>query len=288
MFKLLNEITKFGIVIFVVLTGIAGYMTGYLVEASFDWIHFFKFILGLYLLSSGSLALNQVQEHKLDAKMPRTKNRPIASGRLTPAAGALLASCFIISGSYLLIEVSFVSALLGWATIILYNIFYTYFWKPKMVYAAIPGALPGALPVSIGYAAVNPEILNSESLYLFLILFLWQMPHFWALALRYKEDYRAGNVPTLPAALGVKKTTNQMILFTYLYVGLALISPWFLNTGWFYIALVIPFSLFLFYETKRFSKAEGGVGWLRYFMSVNLSVLIFLFVPAIDKWNFWF
>lgn len=288
MFKLLNDLTKFGIVIFVVLTGIAGYMTGYVIESSLDWAHFFNFIIGLYFLSSGSLALNQVQEYKLDQKMPRTLNRPIASGKLKPLAGLILSAAMIIVGIKFLLNVSILSTVLGLLTVILYNGFYTNWWKPKMIYAAIPGALPGALPVSIGYAATNPDLFNSESIYLFFILFLWQMPHFWALALKFKDDYRSGQVPTLPAALGVQKTLQQMVFYTYLYVGLALLSPWFLETSWFYIFMVIPVCLYLFYETKAFYKNKGEVGWLRYFMAINISVLVFVFVPALDKWNLWF
>jgi len=263
-------------------------MTGYVIEASLNWAHFFKFIAGLYLISSGSLALNQVQEYKLDQKMPRTANRPIASGRLKPLAGFILSLAMILGGTQLLVQVSYLSAALGLLTIILYNGFYTYWWKPKMIYAAIPGALPGALPVSIGYAATNSDLLNSESLYLFFILFLWQMPHFWALALKFKDDYRSGQVPTLPAALGVTKTLQQMVFYTYLYVGLALLSPWFLQTSWFYMFAVIPFCIYLFYETKNFYKNKGESGWLRYFMAINISVLVFVFVPALDKWNLWF
>lgn len=288
MFKLLNDLTKFGIVIFVVLTGIAGYMTGYVIESALDWAHFFKFIIGLYFLSSGSLALNQVQEYKLDQKMPRTLNRPIASGKLKPLAGLIISLAMIVGGIKFLLEVSLISTGLGLLTVILYNGFYTYWWKPKMIYAAIPGALPGALPVSIGYAATNSDLFNSESIYLFFILFLWQMPHFWALALKFKDDYRSGQVPTLPAALGVSKTLQQMVFYTYLYVGLALLSPWFLETSWFYMFLVVPISLYLFYETKAFYKNKGETGWLRYFMAINISVLVFVFVPALDKWNLWF
>ena len=288
MFKLLNDLTKFGIVIFVVLTGIAGYMTGYLVESNLNWAHFFKMIAGLYLISSGSLALNQVQEYKLDQKMPRTAGRPIASGKLTPMAGALLAFSMIAGGAQLLFQVSVLSMSLGLLTVVLYNGLYTYWWKPKLIYAAIPGALPGALPVSIGYAASNPDLLNSESIYLFLILFLWQMPHFWALALKFKDDYRSGDVPTLPAALGVQKTLQQMVIYSYLYVGLALASPWFLTTSWFYLFLVVPTSLYLAFETKKFYTNKGEQGWLKYFMAINISVLIYVFVPALDKWNLWF
>lgn len=271
-----------------VLAGIAGYMAGFLIETPFDWTHFIKFIGGLYFLSSGSLALNQVQEYKLDQKMPRTATRPIASGKITPLAGGIFAVAFIVAGTHLLFEVSTLSAILGWFTIILYNGVYTYYWKPKWIYAAVPGAIPGALPISMGYAASNVTIWNSESLYLFAILFLWQMPHFWALALRFKDDYRSGDVPTLPAALGVEKTLYQMVLYTYVYVGLAIASPWFLQTGWFYLLIVIPISIFMLFETRRFYKAKGEKGWLRYFMWINISVLIYMFVPVLDKWNLWF
>lgn len=288
MFRLLNQLTKLGIVIFVVLTGVAGYMVGFQIENPFDWKHFLKFLVGLYFLSSGSLALNQAQEYKLDQKMKRTADRPIASGRLSPMAGYIFALSFILVGSHLLLEVSLMSAALGWLTIILYNGIYTYIWKPRWIYAAVPGAIPGALPISMGYAAVNSDILSYESIYLFLILFLWQMPHFWALALRFKDDYRSGDVPTLPAALGVEKTLYQMVMYTYIYVGLAIASPWFIVTSWFYIALVVPISMYVLYDTWRFFKSKGTVGWLRYFMLVNISVLIYVFVPVIDKWNFLF
>lgn len=261
---------------------------GFVVEAPFEWTHFLRFVGGLYFLSSGSLALNQVQEYKLDQKMPRTATRPIASGKLKPAAGGILAISFLFAGSHLLFEVSVTSAILGWLTVILYNGVYTYYWKPKWVYAAVPGAIPGALPVSIGYTATNPDIWSSESIYLFLIMFLWQMPHFWALALKFKDDYSAGEVPTLPAALGVEKTLFQMVMYTFVYVGLAIASPWFVPVRWFYLLLVLPISLYLLWETYKFYKVKGEKGWLRYFMMINISVLIYVFVPVLDKWNLWF
>ncbi len=288
MFRLLNQLTKLGIVIFVVLTGIAGYMVGFQIENPFNWQHLLKFVAGIYFLSSGSLALNQAQEYKLDQKMKRTADRPIASGRLSPLAGYIFAFSLIMVGSHLLLEISLLTAGLGWLVIVLYNGIYTYIWKPRWIYAAVPGAVPGALPVTMGYSATNPDIFNSESIYLFLILFLWQMPHFWALALRFKDDYREGDVPTLPVALGVEKTLYQMVLYTFVYVGLAIASPWFLRTSWFYIGLVIPTSVLVLAETWKFYRVKGEKGWLKYFMFVNISVLIYVFVPIFDKWNFLF
>lgn len=287
-FKLYTTLTKIGIVIFVLFATLAGYVTGFPAENHFNLNHLLMTLLGVYCLSSGSLALNQVQEYKLDQKMPRTAKRPVASGKVTPMAAGSLALGLLISGIYLLALSSTLALVLGLLTVILYNGVYTYIWKPKWIYAAVPGAIPGALPVSIGYAAINENLFNSESFYLFLILFLWQMPHFWALALRFKNDYANGGVPTLPVALGMEKTLFQMGMYTLLYVGVALASPFFLHTSWVYILLVVPLSMKLLLEFRKYYRTGGETGWFRYFMWVNASVLVYLFVPAMDKWSFLF
>ena len=288
MFKIFSSLTKFGIVIFVLLAGLAGYATAYQVEVIFDWKHLITFIGGLYFLSSGSLALNQVQEYKLDQKMPRTMNRPIASGKLKPAAGLILAIAMIFSGIYLLYFLSATAGFLSITAVVLYNGFYTYLWKPRWVFAAVPGAIPGALPVTIGYAVNNADILNSDSVYLFLIMFLWQMPHFWTLALKFKEDYRLGEIPTLPTVMGISKTLFHIGLYTFCYVGVALASPFFLHASWIFAAVVFPFAFMLLKEFYRFYRSNGTEGWLGFFMWTNISMLVFLFVPVIDKWSFLF
>jgi heme o synthase len=277
MFRTYADLTKFGIVIFVVLSGLAGYATSFAIENPFQWEHLLNLLGGLFFLSSGSLALNQVQEYKIDQKMPRTSKRPVASGKIKPAAAGILAVAFLAIGTDLLFKSSELAGLLGWATVILYNGVYTYWWKPKWIFAAIPGAIPGALPVTIGYAANDSAIQNLDSIYLFLILFLWQMPHFWALAIRFKDDYQKGGVPTLPAALG---------LWTFLYVVIAVGSPWIIHASWIYLLFVLPFGFKILQEFFRFYKSNGQQRWLAFFMWVNISVLVFLFVPVVDKWIF--
>lgn len=288
MLKAYLDLTKFGIVIFVLLAGVAGYATGFQVESTFVWGHAFETMLGLYFLSSGSLALNQTQEWRLDQKMPRTASRPIAAGKIKPAAAGILAVFFIVTGLDLLFKSSPAAGWVGLVSVVLYNGLYTLYLKPNWIYAAVPGAIPGALPVTIGYAACNENIFNSESIYLFLIMFLWQMPHFWTLAIRYKEDYRAGGIPTLPTALGVHKTLYQIGLYTFVYVGVALGSPWFVNASWSYLLLVVPFGFKVLQEFYRHYKSEGKERWFAFFMWTNASMLVFLIVPVIDKWNFLF
>ncbi len=288
MLKLFADLTKFGIVVFSVLAGLAGYATGFQNEDSFDWKIFLKVILGIYFLSSGCLALNQVQDAKLDAKMPRTILRPIPSGKIKPAAAAILAVLFTLVGLQLLFEVQVVAGLVGLLSVFLYNGPYTLYLKRKWAYAAVPGAIPGALPVTIGYAAANPDIFNSESIYLFLIMFLWQMPHFWVLAIRYKDDYAAGGIPTLPVAKGLDITLYQIVMYTFAYVGVALAAPLFVHVNWLYILLTLPLVFKIIQELVRYYKSKGEQRWLAFFMWLNVSMLIFILIPVIDKWNFLF
>lgn len=288
MFRTFADLTKLGITIFVILSGLAGYALSFAIEVPFDIRHLLFLTSGLFFLSSGSLALNQVQEFKKDRLMPRTSKRPIASGKIKPLAGLIIAVTFLLAGSDLLLRASALSCALGWLTVVLYNGLYTYWWKPKWVFAAIPGAIPGALPVTIGYAANSADIFSKDSLYLFLILFLWQMPHFWALALRYREDYAKADVPTLPVAIGVQKTLYHMGLWTFLYAAIAVLAPWFVHASWVYALVVLPVVVKMLIDFFRLYKSDGQKSWFSFFMVVNLSVLLFLFVPVIDKWNFLF
>jgi len=233
MFRIYADLTKLGIVIFVLLAGLAGYALSFPIENQFVWTHALTLIAGLYFLSSGSLALNQVQEWPMDQKMPRTAKRPIAAGKIKPMAAAILAVTYLVVGSQLLFESSVLSGWLGLLTVVLYNGLYVYWWKPKMIFAAIPGAIPGALPVTIGYAANKMQIWHADSVYLFIILFCWQMPHFWALAIKFKDDYQRAGVPVLPAAIGMNKTLYHTGLWTFLYVGTAVAAPFLYNPIWF-------------------------------------------------------
>lgn len=288
MFKLYADLTKFGIVVFSVLAGLAGYATGFQIEQSFDWVIFLKTLAGIYFISSGSLALNQVQEWKLDQKMPRTSKRPIAAGKITPAAAGILSVVLIVIGSDILFTLQPTAGWLGLFCIFLYNVAYTMFWKPRWVFGAVPGAIPGALPVTIGYAVANPDIFNSESLYLFLIMFLWQMPHFWVLAIKYKDDYAQGGVPTLPVSLGLERTLFHIGLYTFVYVGVALAAPMFVHASWMFVLLTFPFSFKVLQEFYRYYKSNGTQRWFAFFMWLNVSMLVFLIIPVIDKWNFLF
>lgn len=283
--RIFLDLTKFGIVIFVLLTGLAGYAFSYPVGAHLEFWQPIVLLLGLYFLSSGSFALNQAQEAAIDKEMPRTQYRPLPSGKLQVWQAYLVGFLFIVLGLLLLLILKPLAAIVGLITVILYNGLYTLFWKKKWNFGAVPGAIPGALPVTIGYAVNDSNLMSPESLYLFLIVFLWQMPHFWCLAIQFKEDYKKGGIPVLPLGLGDERTKYHMGLYTIVYVGVALTAPLFTHSSWLYIFLMVPFSFKVLFEfMKYFNSQASEKRWLPFFLWINISMLVFLVAPVLDKW----
>jgi protoheme IX farnesyltransferase len=217
--------------------------------------------------------------------MPRTERRPIPSGRISALSASILGFSFLVLGCIFGLTVNIEVAGLGFATVVLYNLFYTLYWKKRWAWAAVPGALPGAMPVVIGYAANSSDLTHPEIVYAFLIMFLWQMPHFWALAIRFKEDYRKGGIPVLPLKIGTDGTLFYMGLYLFAYVALAVASPWFTSAYFVYLLVVVPFALKVLIEFFRYFRTGAEKRWLPFFLWTNFSVLVFLIAPVLDKWH---
>ena len=282
------KLTKSGIVFFALISAAAGYTLALHTRIEFNTAYssllpfpFFWLIGGLYLVVSGSFALNQAYEWRLDALMDRTKKRPVPCGKMTAFQAFSLGTVEIILGLFILLALKPLTAGLALLAVLLYNFFYTIFWKKKWIFAAVPGALPGALPVMIGYSVLSSSIFSMECLYLFFILFLWQMPHFWSLALHYKKDYKSAGIPVPPIHLGSHKTLYYMGFYLLSYLGLALISPLFFKMNVVYIFFLIPFCIKVLLEFMKFSKK---LKWKPFFIWLNLSVLLFLWAPVLDIW----
>lgn len=272
----------------VLITGVLGYALGLPFEHPISITHFVLFLVGLGTISAGSLALNSFQEWPHDLKMNRTLNRPIPKGLVSPKKALILSLFLICLGLAILYVVQPLTCLIGFLTVVSYNILYTMVLKRWSPFAAVPGALPGAAPVLMGYSAINTHIFNSDSIYVFLLMFLWQMPHFWALAIRYMDDYAKGGFPVLPVQLGKQRTLYHMGLYLIPYIALAVMSPWFVETAYAYYILVLPLAVISFYEFYKFLESKGEKNWLRFFIWINLSMLGFLAAPVIDRWWYYF
>jgi protoheme IX farnesyltransferase len=154
-------------------------------------------IAGIFMLASGASAFNQYQEWPFDEKMERTRKRPIPSRRISTAEALRIAMIFILGGMMtLLYYAPPVCFILGFGNLIWYNGIYTWL-KRKTAFAVVPGALTGAIPVFMGWTAGGGSIYAPEVLFLAFFIFLWQMPHFWLLTLKYGREYRNAGFPVL-------------------------------------------------------------------------------------------
>ena len=282
-----QELSKSGIVTLVLISVLGGYLIGQSAETPLHFARMFLTLFGVLFLASGSSALNQFQDRHLDAEMPRTAGRPLPSGRLSPRSVLIFVALSLIAGAALLYRVSPIVFALGCLAVISYNGFYTLWWKKHWAYAAIPGAIPGALPILMGYAAASGEVFQPAGIYLFAILFYWQMPHFWVLALRYKSDYEKGGVPTLPVSHGPGITVFQITLWCLAYVALALIAPFFLKVRVLYAVIALAMSGKILWELRAFARAPETKSWLRFFLWINFSLIAYIFAAAVDLWVSW-
>lgn len=277
-------LTKFGIVIFILIAGILGYLLGFDSQQTFKPMQFAAMIFGLLFLSSSSFILNQIQEQHVDRRMKRTLNRPLVSGVISEKRAMSIACVYFFLGSFLLYYASWVSCVLGLFTVWTYNFLYTPIWKSRWEFGAVPGAIPGAVPVLVGYSAANKNIFGAEAVYLFLVLFLWQMPHFWTLAIKIREDYKKGGIPTLPAKRSLESTLYFIGLYLFAYVGVIFCAPLLMKTGVFYAFVILPLMVKLLIEFFRYYNAMDDRSWLRFFVWTNLSIIFVLIAPAFDKW----
>jgi len=171
-------------------------------------------VLGLFILACGSAALNQYQERDLDAKMERTSERPIPSGKISAKNALLISITLIISGSIILfLGSNFLALQLALLTLIWYNAVYTPL-KRKTAFAIIPGALIGALPPLVGYSAVTGDISSPNILFVAFFYFIWQIPHFWLIFLMHHKEYESAGFPSIAKIFGKKQLAQITFLWT--------------------------------------------------------------------------
>lgn len=215
------DLTKPRITFLVVLTAAAGFCMGS--ASGIDYVALFNLSVGIALLSSGIATLNQYIERDLDRLMRRTESRPLPSGKLAPAEAAMFGIALsVVATAYLAVFINPLSALLGVVTLASYLFVYTPL-KTKTTLSTVLGAFPGAMPPFIGWVAARGRI-TVDAWVLFAILFLWQFPHFLAIAWMYREDYARAGVKMLPVVEPEGRVTGQQIIsYTLLLIPVSLL-----------------------------------------------------------------
>ncbi|NIC41522.1 heme o synthase [Aquabacterium sp. A08] len=199
--------------------------------------------LGIWLVAGAAAAFNCVVEQHIDAKMKRTAWRPTAKGELTNAQTLTFSALLCALGSVLLyVWVNPLTMWLTFATFVGYAIVYTVVLKPLTPQNIVIGGASGAMPPVLGWAAMA-DTVTPEALVLFLIIFLWTPPHFWALALYRVEDYRKSGLPMLPVTHGSEFTRLQIFLYTLILFAACLLPFMLRMNGWLYLAVAVALSV---------------------------------------------
>ncbi|MBA4601086.1 protoheme IX farnesyltransferase [Thermoactinomyces sp. AMNI-1] len=215
---------------------------GYFVAAEMmelDFLKLFLTLLGTALTIAGSCVLNNFIDRDIDPLMERTKDRPVADGRIKPAIALRYGLTLALSGLMVLAAgVNYLTALIALSGLFVYIFIYTIWLKRSSTLNTVVGGMSGAVPPMVGWVAVTSSVdLNAWAL--FLVLFMWQPPHFFALAMRRSEDYRAAGIPMLPVVKGFHETKKQTLLFTALLLPSSLILFYTGALGQFYLAVAL-------------------------------------------------
>jgi heme o synthase len=249
--------------------------------AAFEFSTLFWTLLGTALVIAGSCTLNNVYDRDIDPLMERTRERSMASGKIRPVVALWYGIGLTVTGlAVLAFGVNPLAAFLGFIGFFVYVFIYTMWLKRTSTLNTVIGGFSGAVPPVIGWVAVTGTI-DPAAWALFLILFLWQPPHFFALAMRRVDDYRTAGIPMLPVVKGFQATKKQTLLYTILLLPSSLLLYWTGTSGWFYLASALVLGgVYIFLAFRGFSSKDD-VAWANRMFFYSLIYLTSLLLAMI-------
>ncbi len=236
--------------------------------------------LGIWLVAGAAAAFNCIVEQHIDARMRRTAWRPTAKGELSNTQTLVFSAALCAVGSVILyVWVNPLTMWLTFATFVGYAVIYTVVLKPMTPQNIVIGGASGAMPPVLGWAAMTGEV-GPQALILFLIIFLWTPPHFWALALYRVEDYRKSGLPMLPVTHGNEFTRLQILLYTLVLFAACLMPFVFGMSGWLYLVVAVVLSaMFTAYGYKLWRSYSDELARKTFrFSLIHLSALFAAFL----------
>ncbi len=273
-------LTKPNIVGLIVVTVAAGFYLGSPDEVAFALL--VHTLVGSALVAGGSNALNQILERRIDARMHRTRGRPLPSGRLRTAESARFAwTTGLVGVAYLLLFTNWLVAALAALTLGAYVFLYTPL-KRRTSLNTLVGAVPGALPVVGGWAAATTS-LDLEAWVLFAILFLWQLPHFLALAWLYREDYARAGLRMLSVTQGAETTFRLALLYAVALLPVSLLPTVLGTTGLVYFVGAVLLTGWLIVSTATVVKDHAPKKARRLFLATIVYLPVLLVLMIVDK-----
>jgi len=241
-------------------------------------------MIGIFLLAAGASALNQYQEWEFDEKMERTRSRPIPSRDFTTADGLRTANLFLISGFIVLIlEGSLMLFGLGIFNVLWYNGVYTML-KRKTAFAVIPGALTGVIPILMGWVAGGGKLTDPVAVFLSVFIFIWQMPHFWLIMLKYQDQYKKAGFPVLSDTFSPVMMKLTILAWLLAASVITLYFSWFIMVhvaNLRYLLASVNFFVVLFIGYQLF--IARSISFRLIFLIGNLYIFIVFAFLIIDK-----
>jgi protoheme IX farnesyltransferase len=230
-------------------------------------------LIGGTLSAGGANALNMYYDRDIDEVMRRTRARPLARHEVPPRNALVFGIALGLAGfAWLWAFATLMAALISTAALLFYVFVYTMKLKRTTVQNIVIGGAAGAAPTLVGWAAVTGTV-GVPAWVLFVIVFYWTPPHFWALALRYKDDYAAAGVPMLPVVAGVEATTRRMLLYTGLMVGVSLLLVPLGGMSWIYLVAALVLGGWFLWDTWRVVRRPDQAMRLFTTSTVYLSAL---------------
>lgn len=279
MFKKYYNLTKPKVVLLIVFTAVVGMLLAGVENVPVSQT--LAAIVGIALAAASGAAINHWVDQKIDEIMERTKNRPLPHGDLSSRQALTFAlSLAVISMVLLVIWVNNLTAILTFISLMGYAVIYTVFLKRATPQNIVLGGAAGAAPPLLGWAAITNSV-NTEAVLLFLIIFIWTPPHFWALAIRRKDEYAKANIPMLPVTHGVPYTKLLILLYTLMLFSVSLMPFVIKMSGLIYLVAAVILGLgFVVFAWKLYVDEKNEYAMKTFSYSIFYLSMIFLFLLA--------
>ncbi len=274
--KIVLSLIKYRLTLMVTISAAVGYI---LAPTTFNFTSFLWLFLGVYLLAGGACGINQYQEKDIDAKMERTRKRPIPAGEIDSGFALFISLFMVFLGFYALYLNGQLPALLGLANVVFYNVFYTPL-KTKTPLSIIPGAFVGAVPPMIGWTSAGGDILHPNILFIAIFMFSWQLPHFWLLLIMYGKEYEKAGFSSISKYLSQNQIKYLVFFWTVLTSAFIFLFPLFdIQIPVFLIAFLILINIgFIVLFYKLIFGITKGQSIKQAFISINIFMLLVLLI----------
>lgn len=263
-------LTKPGIIMGNLLTLAAGFLLA--AKGNIDIWLFLETLAGLSLVMASACVFNNYLDRDIDKKMARTKQRPLVQGLISGQNAILFATVLGITGFLILLLftnlLAFSLAVIGF---LVYVVLYT-LWKGRTIYGTAIGSIAGAIPPVVGYCAVTNQF-DAGAMTLYMMMVLWQMPHFFSIAMMYREEYAAAKIPVLPIVKGNFQTKIHMALYIVIFTLTAVLLTAFNYTGYLYLTIAAAFGLAWLGLCLQGFKTENDKLWSRNMFRLSLAAI---------------